>query len=105
MTHDILPEPVEVFVAHIPVSRALPENPLLFRWIGQSCEDMWPAATRTVEAMAEYPGSQEPNQIGSRIPNNTADSIFVAISKASATFGQWDEFLPIATRSEHFTCC
>jgi len=81
MTYHIFREPAEGFVAHTPVSRALLESPLLLQWIGQSCEDMWPAATRTVDAMAKWPGSQEPNQTGFSIANGTTDSIFVEISK------------------------
>ena len=81
MTYYIFQEPVEGSVAHTPVSRALRENPLLLQWIGQSCEDMWPAATRIVEAMARWPGSQEPNQSGFNIANDTTDSIFVEVSK------------------------
>jgi O-methyltransferase domain len=59
----------------------LAELPLLRQWIGQSCEDMWPAATRVVDAMARWPGSEEPNEAGFNVANHTADPIYAEIGK------------------------
>lgn len=81
MTYHIFKEPTEGFIAHTPVSRVLVDDPLILQWIGQSCEDMWPAASRMVEAISRWPGSQEPNQTGFSIANDTADPMFVELSK------------------------
>ncbi|KAL8832107.1 MAG: hypothetical protein Q9191_000464 [Dirinaria sp. TL-2023a] len=81
MTYYIFKEPVEGFVVHTPASRTLAENPLLLRWIGSACEEMWPAATKTVEAMIRWPKSQRPDQTGFNIVNGTKDSFFVELEK------------------------
>ena len=84
MTYYIFSEPTEGFVTHTRASQALVENPLLLNWIGQSCEDMWPAATQAVGAMVKWPRSQAPNQAGFSMANNTTDPIFVEIAKDSS---------------------
>jgi O-methyltransferase domain len=81
MTFRIFREPRKGVVAHTAASRVLAELPLLQQWIGQSCEDMWPAATRVVDAMAKWPGSEEPNEAGFNVANNTADPIYAEIGK------------------------
>ena len=81
MTCRIFREPIEGVVAHTPMSKVLAEMPLVREWIGQSCEDMWPAATRVVDAMVKWPGSEEPTHTGFNISNDTQDPIYTAISK------------------------
>ena len=81
MTYHIFCEPKEGLVAHTPVSRLLAEMPLLREWVGMSCEDMWPSATRVVDAIVKWPGSEEPFQAGFNLANNTKDPIYIEIMK------------------------
>ena len=68
-------------MVHTAASRVLAETPLLQQWVGQTCEDMWPAATRVVDAMARWPGSEEPNEAGFNVANDSVDPVYVEIGK------------------------
>lgn len=59
---DIFHEPSPGVVAHNAVSRLLAEDQTLNDWVGACTDDLWQAASQTVNAMVKYPGSQEPNQ-------------------------------------------
>lgn len=59
---NIFTEPRPGVIAHNAVSRLLAENPTLVDWVGASTDDLWQAASQTVNAMVKYPGSQEPNE-------------------------------------------
>ena len=78
MAFRIFHEPSEGVVQHTAASKVLAETPLLRQWIGMVSEELWPAATKvcsmtvgetsnqandrqTVEALARWPGSEEPN--------------------------------------------
>ncbi len=47
-------------LAHSATSKMLAESPMMMEWIGMVCEEMWPAATQAVPALAKWPRSQEP---------------------------------------------
>ena len=79
MTKHIFKETSPGIVAHTAASQALAEVPSMRDWVGMVCEEMWPSAARvnghlpigileiltyfaqTVDAMMQWPGSQEPN--------------------------------------------
>lgn len=42
------------FITHTPASKALHDSPGLRACIGQLCEELWPAASRTVDAMEKW---------------------------------------------------
>ncbi|RYP57680.1 hypothetical protein DL769_009335 [Monosporascus sp. CRB-8-3] len=44
--------------ASVPAGR----GPVIHDWVGTSCEELWPAAAQTCNAMARFPGSREPNK-------------------------------------------
>ena len=81
MTYRIFREPQKGIVAHTAASKTLAETPLLRDWIGQACEDMWPAASRVVDAMTTWPASEEPTQTGFNLAYNTKDPFFAEIKK------------------------
>jgi len=62
MTSHIFQEPQEGIVAHTAASKVLSEFPLMSQWVGMVCEEMWPAATKLVDAMTRWPNSEEPNE-------------------------------------------
>lgn len=83
MTKHIFHEPEKGYVAHTAPSKALMQMPFIDDWLGMTCEEMWPAATKaslqrhlpevsgisvlttrcmqTVEALIKWPASEEPN--------------------------------------------
>ena len=81
-TMHIFKEPEEGFVAHTAASKTLAEIPLFRQWLGHCMDEMWPAAARTVDAMATWPGSEELNQTGFNLATNTSEPYFVDISKS-----------------------
>lgn len=62
MTKHIFKEPRKGFVAHTAASRLLAEDPQILDWVATSTNELWQAASQTVNAMVKYPESQEPNQ-------------------------------------------
>lgn len=49
-------------ISHTAVSRLLVEDQPLSDWVASSTDDLWQAAAQTCNAMAKYPGSQEPTE-------------------------------------------
>jgi len=78
MTMRIFREPRQGYVAHTKASKIL-ADPILRDWLRVGTEEMWPAATKVVEALEKYPGSQEPNETGFCVANNTTDSIYAVL--------------------------
>ena len=62
MTKHIFKEPRKGVVTHTAASRLLAENAQIRDWVGASTDELWQAASQTVNALMKYPGSQEPNQ-------------------------------------------
>ena len=80
MTDRVFKEPRKGVVAHTPASKALC-NSWLRGCIWQICQELWPAASRTIDALVKWPGSEEPTQTGFNLANNTDDPIFVELGK------------------------
>ncbi|CAO1604437.1 hypothetical protein XANCAGTX0491_007994 [Xanthoria calcicola] len=83
MAFRIFQEPSEGIVRHTTASKTLADTPLLRQWMGMVSEELWPAATKTVEALTKWPGSEEPNHAGFNIAHDTDATIFDEISKYS----------------------
>ena len=62
MTKYIFREPRKGFVTHTAASRLLAENAEIHDWVGASTDDLWQAASQTINALVKHPGSEEPNQ-------------------------------------------
>lgn len=77
----IFAEPRPGVVAHNAVSRLLAEDQVIHDWVGASTDDLWQAAAQTCNALAKYPGSQEPNETGFALANQTDKSIYEEFSK------------------------
>lgn len=80
MTDRVFREPRKGTVSHTPASKAL-ANPVFRDNIWQICQEMWPSASHTVEAVAKWPGSEEPTETGFNLANSTDDPVFVEIRK------------------------
>ncbi|MCJ1316072.1 hypothetical protein MMC15_001392 [Xylographa vitiligo] len=83
MLDRVFKEPRKGIVAHTPASKAL-ADPLFNSCVYQICQEMWRSASRTVDAMVKWPGSQEPTQTGFSLANDTTDPMFVELAKDPA---------------------
>ena len=68
-------------VPHSAISRILVDTPVFTDWIGVVCEEMWPASSRSIEAMTRWPGSNSPAHTGFALSNGTGGSFFQEINK------------------------
>ena len=80
MVDGVFREPEKGIVAHTPASKAL-ADPALRTSIWQMCQELWPAASRTVDAVVKWPGSQDPTQTGFNLANNTDDPMYIELGK------------------------
>ncbi|KAL8729373.1 MAG: hypothetical protein Q9166_004766 [cf. Caloplaca sp. 2 TL-2023] len=76
ISYRIFCEPRIGIVAHTAASKYLATTPLMYEWIGMVTEEMWPAASKTVEALIRWSNSDEPNQSGFNIAHNTDETVF-----------------------------
>ena len=71
-------------IVHTAASKALAQVPLLQGWLEQACDDMWPACSRFVSAMVNWPASEEPWQTAFNVAFGTRHSYFDEIAKSPA---------------------
>lgn len=64
MSQRIFYEPKPGVVAHTQASRHLAENANARDYFGTVCQEVWPAATRTCDAIEKWPGSKEKDESG-----------------------------------------
>jgi hypothetical protein len=69
------------YVAHTSISKQIAENPLMRDWIAFKCNEEWRAAPRIVDAMAKWPGSEEPEHTAWVLANNATESLAKEIVK------------------------
>lgn len=65
----IFQEPSPGFVAHTAISQLIAADKLANSWVGLVCDEMWPPATRGVEALMTWPGSQELHETSFSLSN------------------------------------
>ncbi|KAK2749379.1 hypothetical protein FQN57_006311 [Myotisia sp. PD_48] len=75
MTMHIFYEPEPGMVAHTKVSKLL-RLPHLHDWVGTGSEEMWPAAVKLVDAIQQWPDSQEPNETAFALANGVSDTMY-----------------------------
>ncbi|KAI1874559.1 hypothetical protein JX265_004767 [Neoarthrinium moseri] len=81
MAQRIFTEPRPGVVAHTAASRLLVEDQGLYNWLRFSTDDLWHAACRTGDALAQFPGSEEPNETGFALSNETSKDMFHFLSE------------------------
>ena len=84
MTYYVFAEPMPGVVAHTAASKALAEVPSLSQMVNFALGELWPASSRMVEAMEKWPGSEEPNETGFNIANQTDAMFYGEIKKHPA---------------------
>lgn len=81
IANHIFSEPHKDIIAHNATSRLLAETPGFHEWIGVVSEEMWPASTRSISAMAKWPGSESPNHTGFALSSGTGTSFFKSLEQ------------------------
>ncbi|QQK40505.1 Sterigmatocystin 8-O-methyltransferase [Penicillium digitatum] len=87
MTIRIFDEPRDNEVVHTRASMLLREEGI-HGWIGSTCENAWPGATKTMESLKRFPGSSDPTQSGFALANNNL-TLYAALAQCpqrAATF-------------------
>ncbi|KAI1076986.1 putative O-methyltransferase [Whalleya microplaca] len=72
----IFTEPRPGVVAHSAVSRLIAENKVLADWLWFSTNDLWRVAYHMSDAMAQYPGSEEPGETAFAVANKTNKGMY-----------------------------
>jgi hypothetical protein len=72
----IFHEPRKGVIAHSSLSKMIVEVPYVHAFIGLVCDLMWPAGTRTIDAMQKWPGSEEPTHTGVSLNSSSGDSLW-----------------------------
>ncbi|KAL8707087.1 MAG: hypothetical protein Q9225_007832 [Loekoesia sp. 1 TL-2023] len=62
MTKHIFREPRKGIVAHTATSRLLAEDEQMNDWVATRTDELWQAASQTLNAVVKYHGSQEPHE-------------------------------------------
>lgn len=69
------------YVQHTAASRLLRDDSEAMDTVGFLLEDIHPASTKVIEGFEKYPGSEEPNETGFNVANNTSDPFYQEIAK------------------------
>lgn len=62
VTQKIFEEPEPGVIVHSAASRLLAENPGVHDFVATCTGELWQAAAQTCNALAKFPGSEEPNE-------------------------------------------
>lgn len=80
MTQKIFCEPRPGVIAHSACSRLIAEDEAIHSYLRFKTDDLWHAAFHLCDAVAKWPGSEEPNQTGFAVANQTDKSMFDYLS-------------------------
>ncbi|KAI1754940.1 hypothetical protein F4782DRAFT_538934 [Xylaria castorea] len=80
MTQRIFEETRPGVITHSTASRLLAEDSGVHDYVASCSDELWQAAAQTCNAMAQFPGSQEPTETGFSLANNTDKSMYEFLS-------------------------
>ncbi|KAJ2990847.1 hypothetical protein NUW58_g2757 [Xylaria curta] len=98
MAMRIFREPEPGMVAHTKVSKLL-TDPRMNDWLAIPTEEGWPAASKTVSAYEKWPGSEEPNESGFSLANNTSDAMYNCITSPPERAQRFANFMRVTASS------
>ncbi|KAI1358363.1 O-methyltransferase-domain-containing protein [Xylaria arbuscula] len=75
ITMRVFREPEPGMLAHSNVSKAITDSSLN-DWLKAASRDLWPAATKTFDAVMKWPNSQEINETAFTLAHNTDKSVY-----------------------------
>ena len=89
MTSHIFTEPSPGHIAHTAVSALLATNPQIADFVGNVCEVRFPASARAADALVKYGQSQDANQSGFSLANNTALGLYEELARDEEGARRW----------------
>lgn len=92
IAHHIFTEPSPNVLAHTPASRAL-SDPHVRAFLSFTVEELWPCATRTVDALEMHPSAQDPAQTGFNLVRGTGETFMVEMEGDRERGGKYGEML------------
>ncbi|KAH7087020.1 putative Sterigmatocystin 8-O-methyltransferase [Paraphoma chrysanthemicola] len=101
MTMRIFRETSPGVVTHTAASRTLHKS-AANDWLQAGTAEMWPAAVKTVDALKKWPASEEPNETGYSLANNTSETIYQVFSKDMERASRWAKGMQIFTERPQF---
>ncbi|KAI3324566.1 sterigmatocystin 8-O-methyltransferase [Xylariaceae sp. AK1471] len=101
MAMRIFHEPEPGMVAHTKVSKLF-MNPQIYDWLSTHTEEGWPSAVKMVDALEKWPKSQEPNESGFSLANNTTESIYSIMAADSKRAKRFANFMETSTSSYEY---
>ncbi|OKL61872.1 hypothetical protein UA08_02509 [Talaromyces atroroseus] len=81
MAHRIFRQTPDGKIAHTSASKLFANNHAIRQWVGMVLEEMWPAATKVVDALQKWPNSEEPNQSGFNLAHNVDQPMLEFLGK------------------------
>ncbi|KAI0095838.1 sterigmatocystin 8-O-methyltransferase [Nemania sp. FL0031] len=98
MTMRIFYEPEPGMVAHNKVSKLLVDAQMN-DWLATHAEEGWPSALRTVDALEKWPRSEEPNESGFSLANNSSGSMYSIIMASPKRAQRFANFIKTSAAS------
>ncbi|KAH8690473.1 S-adenosyl-L-methionine-dependent methyltransferase [Talaromyces proteolyticus] len=78
------------YVGHTSISELLAIDQDLTAFLGHCTHEAFPAASRLVDSIRQYPDTEEPSQAGFNIAFNTTDPLFTFLSKHPDRFDRFN---------------
>ncbi|KAK8102241.1 hypothetical protein PG984_015387 [Apiospora sp. TS-2023a] len=101
ITMRVFREPQEGFVAHTQASKAL-LKPEMACWLASGTEDMWPAATKVVDAIEKWGDTEESNETGFVLAKNTTKSIYQLLAETPEMAQRFSGMMGALSASEEY---
>ena len=102
ITNRIFREPRDGFVAHTAASAVFLKDQQMVDWSGLCSTEFFGAAAKTVEAMKQYPSSQEPHETGYSLYHCPNQPMFAHIAKDPARAKQFGNAMASLTAGEGY---
>jgi hypothetical protein len=81
MTNRMFRESRDGYVAHSAASRVIRDDQQMIEWVGVCSAEFFKASAYTIDAMLEYPGSQEPSETGFSLAHAPGIPMFAVFEK------------------------
>ncbi|CAI6227371.1 unnamed protein product [Periconia digitata] len=101
MTMRLFREPEPGMVAHTAASRVLHKS-AANDWLEAGTKEMWPAATKMVEALKKWPASEEANETGYTLANNGSETLYDVFAKNPEKATKWAKGMQVFTQRPQF---
>ena len=92
MAHHIFTEPRPNVVAHTSISRSL-SDPNIRAFLSFTVDELWPCATRTIDALERHPSAQDPAQTGFNLAGGTQKTFMVEMAESAERGRRYVEML------------